>query len=465
MKLIDPIHFIGIGGAGMSSLAEIYHAQGYRVQGSDTAHSPTTDKLEALGIPVFLSHQTSNLFEAKTVVYSSAIPAKNPERLYASENNLLLLHRSDLLWALMEGKTSVTVAGTHGKTTTSFLLTHILQTQKYEPSYVIGGQSLDTGSSAHYNISSASFIAEADESDGSFLTYHPFGTIVTNIENDHLDFYHTLEALENAFLQHVNQVMPNGFVVMSADYPLTQNVQRKATRRIGTFGFSSHADLQILNVKTSSGHTLGQFKKGPELASFSLSLLGKHNVENAAGAVAAAVELGVSFPEAVRALSSFQGVKKRWQIHYQDDELYIIEDYAHNPGKIQAAVSTAKEAFPDRQVVVIFQPHRFSRLATAYEEFLRAFVGADHVITLPVYSVRDQKEATTDYDVLIAGISQHSSTPTSFAPTQFSLEAFVLALLTRPTVLLLVGAGNIHEIADLLQRALCESPKKEEKRS
>lgn len=462
MKLIDPLHFIGIGGAGMSSLALFFQAKGYQVQGSDSTESSTLQMLREKGISIFLGHAASSIEKIKTVIYSSAISPSNPELQAAQEKKLLLLHRSDLLALIIaEKKKSITVSGTHGKTTTSFLLTHILQALGKNPSYIIGGQNLDTGSSCQYNENSEYFVAESDESDGSFLQYHPFGTIITNIENDHLDHYQTISSLETAFIQHIDHVQPNGFVVINPDYVDLASIQQKTKKSLLTFGFSPQATLHIVDFYFQDGAMKVTLQSQTESCSFQLPLLGKHNVENATAALLATTALGIPLCEAAQTLSSFSGVKKRWETHYQDENLIVIEDYAHNPGKIQAAVSTAKKAFPTRQILVLFQPHRFARLETAFSEFTHSFLGADLVITVPVFSVRDTVSASAPYAQLIEQITQASHVPCFFAPDTQTLTALLSQHVQNPTLLLCVGAGDIHKLAWLAKDHICEEIRKE----
>ncbi len=462
MKRLDPLHFIGIGGSGMSSLAFYFHEKGLRVQGSDSAESPTLEEMRAKGIPIFIGHHASNLTQAKTVVFSSAIESQNPERIAAREQGLLLLHRSDLLSdEIKEKKKSITISGTHGKTTTAFLLTHILESLQKNPSYIIGGQNLDTGSSCQYNESSDYFIAESDESDGSFLRYQPFGSIITNIENDHLDYYQTLTQLEQAFIQHTTQVKEEGFIGINLDYVSNQHIMKQINRPVLTFGFSENAQLQILSFSSQASTTHVHLQYQNKTYSFSMPLLGKHNVENATAALLATTALKIPLEAAAQTLSTFKGVKKRWETHYHDESLIVIEDYAHNPGKIQAAVSTAKNAYPSHQVVVIFQPHRFARLETAFLEFTQSFVGADLVCTVPVFSVRDTKNASVAYEALIEQISTESKVPCFFAPDTHALTSLLSQHVKNPALLLCVGAGNIRQLALLARDHLCEKKRKE----
>jgi UDP-N-acetylmuramate--alanine ligase len=454
-RRIKHIHFVGAGGIGMCGLAELLHDQGYRVSGSDLRAGPTVERLRSLGIEVAIGHEASNVGAADVVVYSSAVRPTNPELLAAEQLHVPVIPRAEMLAEVMRLKDGIAVAGSHGKTTTTSLIAHVLYTAGLDPTAVIGGRVLGSGG-AHTGARLGAgdlLVAEADESDGSFLRLAPVVAVVTNIDPEHLDHYGSYEALKDAFVTFANCIPFWGCSVLCLDQSGVQSIIPLLTRRYMTYGFASQADLVASNVESlPEGVRFRIRKRGALVGTVNLSLSGRHNVLNALATVAVAQELGVPFDAVAEALASFVGIERRFELKGEIAGVRVIDDYAHHPTEIIATLASAREAHAGR-IVAAFQPHRYTRTRDVWEEFIPAFNDADVVILSEVYAAGEDKIPGVEAAPLVDAIRAHGHRDARFvADIDGVLDA--LADEVQPGDLVLtLGAGSIATLgARLIER-------------
>ncbi|MCX9190758.1 UDP-N-acetylmuramate--L-alanine ligase [Carbonactinospora thermoautotrophica] len=454
------VHFIGIGGVGMSSIARIFLARGIPTSGSELKETRTVEALRALGAKVYIGHAPEHLDGVDTVVVSTAIRESNIELIEARRRDLLILPRAAALASLMEGRRAVAVAGTHGKTTTTSMLTVALQHCGADPSFSIGGQLNESGTNAH-DGSGEIFVAEADESDGSFLLYSPFAAIVTNVEPDHLDHYGSPEAVDKAFMAFADQIKPGGFLVTCADDPGARRLAESARSRgidVRTYGESAGADFQVVDVTVrETGSTFRVVRGEEELARISLQIPGRHNALNATAAFATALGLGFDPRRIAAGLAAFTGARRRFEFKGVARGVRVYDDYGHHPTELIATIEAARNMVRDGRLIVCFQPHRYTRTAAFCKEFGQALGLADVVVVMEVYSAgEDPIPGATG-----AGVAAHVPLPPDrvvFEPS-WSAVAGRLAELARPGDLVLtLGAGDVTMIGpELLQALACEA--------
>jgi len=451
----QPLYLIGIGGTGMTPLAEIAQSFGYEVIGSDSQPSASVTRLQGHGIKVFLEQHEKNLPEQATVVVSSAINEDNPELMTARQRGLKILHRSELLATLMQERTAVTVSGTHGKTTTSSLIAYLLDQLNLKPTAAIGGELIGYKRSLA-NCNSPYFVAEADESDGSFLRYRPFISVLTNVDSDHLDHFGNLDQLQQACRDYLNTTDVEGCSVVGWDSKPIREISEGLKHRRLSYGFSIGSEVRAFNIKVVDGYTSFDVVVEHDLMTCRLALFGRHNVANALGGLAVIRALDGDVSKAADALATFPGVRRRMELKGQNETTSIYDDYAHNPGKIRAATSGLKEAFADRRLLAIFQPHRYSRLKTTYDLTTQSFCRADHVIVLPVYAAGEKSLDGFTAKRIARDISEHS------AVSAISVDNMEDALCEaqnfcqkQPTNIVTLGAGDVSKLADQLTRSLC----------
>lgn len=379
------VHFIGIGGIGMSAIAEILLAQGYKVSGSDVAESDRTKKMREEGAEIAISHHPQNIAsDVDVVVRSTAIRETNPEYIETKRRGLPLWHRSEMLAYLMQGTKAICVAGSHGKTTTSSMIALMLEDNLLEPTIVVGGVINELGTNAKYGKGEW-FVAEADESDGSLINFFPWGSIVTNIEEDHLDHYKDLEAIKLVFETFVSKTNPRGFTFLCTECPETMTLKSLSPASVFTYGFMDGADYQIKNHhQDDKENTADIYHKGAFLGKLTLSIPGKHNILNATVAIGLGHLLGLSFEAMNRSLSRFGGTKRRFQLIGNVNDIKIIDDYAHHPTEIKATLAAARASHKGR-LVAVFQPHRYSRTQFLAPEFAQSLKMADDVFLMDVY--------------------------------------------------------------------------------
>jgi UDP-N-acetylmuramate--alanine ligase len=396
-KKYQHIHFVGIGGIGMSGIAEVLLNLGYHVSGSDVKRSSITDRLEKLGATVFEGHQASNIVGAQVVVTSTAVRADNPEVVEAARRQIPVIPRAEMLAELMRLKYGIAIAGSHGKTTTTSMVAMVLDRAELDPTVVVGGRINTMGSNAR--LGRGDFMAvEADESDKSFLKLSPTIAVVTNIDLEHLDFYSGIDEIRGCFVEFVNKVPFYGAVIICLDDPNIQMIIPQITRRVITYGMRAHAEIAASDVQIERGTFGSSFtvrRKGEELGRIKLNVPGEHNVCNALAAVAVGLDLEVDFKVIAEGLEAFRGTERRFQVkgHIKDDGdgerdgILVVDDYGHHPTEIRATLQAAKTS--GRRVVVLFQPHRYTRTAALHEEFARAFYDAELVLIADIYAASE----------------------------------------------------------------------------
>jgi len=386
---IKKLYFVGIGGSGMSGIAEVLHNLGFEVRGSDMVATDLTNYLSSLGIAVFDQHRAANLDDAQVVVISSAVGEENPEVVEARRRGIPVIKRAEMLGELMRLKFSVGVSGTHGKTTTTSMIGAVLQRADYEPTIIVGGIVAELGTGAALGQGEY-LVAEADEYDRSFLKMFPTLAVVTNIEPDHMDCYDGLQDLLDSFVTYINSVPFYGSAVISSDDRHLTELRHRIARPFVTFGFDPEADYRALNLElTPAESRFSVFHQGDLLGQMSLRVPGRHNVANALAAVAACHQLDVPFATIAEALMHYSGVGRRFEIVGEFNDVLLVDDYAHHPTEIRATLETAKEIY-GRRVIVVFQPHLFSRTREFRTEFARALAIADKCLLVDIYPDREK---------------------------------------------------------------------------
>ncbi len=457
---IGPIHFIGIGGIGMSGIAEIMHNLGYRVQGSDVAENANVLRLKAMGVDVAIGHSAANLKDAHVVVYSSAVKPGNVEFDAARAQSLPLVRRAEMLAEIMRLRSCVAIAGTNGKTTTTTLVAALLDAGGMDPTVVNGGIINAYGTNARLGAGEW-VVVEADESDGTFLRLPATVAVVTNADPDHLDYYGTFDAMRDAFQRFVENVPFYGFAVLCLDHPEVQAMVGRITdRRLVTYGFSPQADARALNVRFSEGAShfdclFTDRRKGGEtrLQNLSLPMPGEHNVQNALAAIVVARELGVADDRIRKALSEFKGVGRRFSKVGEFQGAAIIDDYAHNPFKIAAALKAARQAYSG-PVVAVVQPHRYTRLRDTFEQFAKCMNDADVAVVAPVYAAGEKPIDGIDRDTYAEALRAHGHRQVVTIDGEADLAATVAPFLKPGGAVVGLGAGSISGWMHHLQKKL-----------
>ena len=449
---IGTIHFVGIGGIGMSGIAEVMHQLGYKVQGSDVADSYVVDKLRKAGIPVSIGHSADNLGDATVIVCSTAIKEGNPEIAAAVERRLPRVRRAEMLAELMRMQKTIAVAGTHGKTTTTSMIACLLDAGGIDPTVINGGIINRYGSNARLGKSDW-MVVEADESDGSFLRLDGTIAVVTNIDPEHLEHYGSFDAAKDAFVEFVENVPFYGLAVMCIDHPEVQSlIGRIRDRRIVTYGFSALADLRAENVEVVDGGS--QFdavvlqRDGTRrvIKGIKLPMPGRHNVLNALAAVAVGLELGMDDQAIIKGFDKFDGVKRRFSRVGEIEGAIVIDDYAHHPVEIRAVLSAARESAEGR-VIAVVQPHRYTRLQALMDDFQAAFNDADIVMVAPVYPAGEEPIEGVDAAALAGGLRAHGHRMVKLVDSPEDLAASLRDIAASGDIILCLGAGDITKWA------------------
>ena len=456
---IGTIHFVGIGGIGMSGIAEVMHQLGYKVQGSDQSDSYVVEKLRKTGIPVTIGHTSDNLGDAAVVVVSTAISRGNPEVEAAIQRRLPIVKRSEMLAELMRMQKTIAVAGTHGKTTTTSMIAAMLDAGDMDPTVINGGIINRYGSNARLGKSDW-MVVEADESDGSFLRLDGTIAVVTNIDPEHLEHYGSFDRVKDAFVEFVENVPFYGLAVLCVDHPEVQNIiGRIRDRRIVTYGFSALADVRADNVTPVPGGSefdaviLG--KDGERRSSHvHIPIPGRHNVQNALAAIAVALELGISDDAIVAGFERFEGVKRRFTKVGEADGAVIIDDYAHHPTEIRAVLAAAREGAEGR-VIAVMQPHRYTRLQSLMAEFENAFNDADVVFVAPVYAAGEEPIEGVDSAALVEGLRAHGHRMVRAVADLDELCRELRDLAADGDMVICMGAGDITKWAAALADGIC----------
>jgi UDP-N-acetylmuramate--alanine ligase len=442
------VHFIGIGGIGMSGIAEVLLNLGYEVSGSDVKLSPITERLSASGATIFLGHEAQNVLGAKAVVVTSALDSKNPEVLEARRLQVPVIPRGELLAELMRLKFGIAIAGSHGKTTTTSMVAAILNSANLDPTVVVGGRVVGMqGSNARVGNSSL-LVVESDESDGSFLKLAPIVAVVTNIDREHLDHYESLEQIQTAFTDFVNKVPFYGAAVVCMEDANIQAIFPSIRRRTITYGRSAQVDLEIQNVELSpTGSDFTIRRAGDELGSFHLNVPGLHNVLNATAAVGVGLEMEVSVEQIREGLSSFRGVDRRFSVRGVEGGVTVVDDYGHHPTEVKATLAAARLGAFNR-ILVLFQPHRFSRTKHLLEEFGTAFHQADEVYLLDIYAASEQAIEGVSARTMLDKLQSYGHRSAHYAGSmEKSIEAIAKAAVAGDLVITL-GAGNVSGAAE-----------------
>jgi len=443
---IKKIHFAGIGGSGMSGIAEVLHNMGFQISGSDIAENDTVRRLRDMGMRIAIGHAAGNVGPAEALVYSSAITEGNVEVLEALRNKLPVIPRAEMLAELMRMKFSLAVAGTHGKTTTTSMLAAILTQGRLDPTYVVGGRLKVEGSGAKLG-SSRYLVAEADESDGSFLKLFPTIAVVTNIENDHLEFYGSMKKLVQAFRQFADKVPFYGAVILNHDDANVRRIMPLIRKKIVTFGFSAAADLRAVKVRTS-GFACSYELLTPKgsLGPVRLNVGGRHNVANSLAAIGAALEVGVDLETIRASLARFALPERRFQVLYSSPGLLLIDDYAHHPSEIKATLKTLRSSGRQR-LIAVFQPHRFTRLQLLMKQFAAAFRSADLLVIAKLYTANQDEIAGVNSLALADAIRAQGQRQVFYLESFAQISEFLKGELRAGDSLAFLSAGNLTRLA------------------
>lgn len=451
-RKIKEIHFVGIGGSGMSGIAEILLSSGYKVRGSDLQDSPTTQRLSELGATIFHGHNPENILGSEVVVVSSAISPDNPEIIAARYRNIPIIPRAEMLAEIMRMKYGVAVAGAHGKTTTTSMLAHILSDTDLDPTVVIGGRLNKYNSNAKLGKGEL-MVAEADESDGSFMKLSPTICIVTNLDEEHLDHYKGgIEEIQNTFLAFMNKVPFYGLAVVCKDDPRLEVLLNRVTRKTVTYGLKGYADLSAANIRQIGfAVTFELMVRGSNLGEIELNVAGAHNVLNALAAIAVGLEFDVPIDSIRGSLKRFTGADRRFSLLGSARKRLFIDDYAHHPTEIAVTLETAHHVDSHR-VVAVFQPHRFSRFQACWDRFLRCFDQAHHVIVLPVYPAGEPARPNIDSITFAEELRNHHP-HVSFVEDLESLEQHLLEITQPGDMIVSLGAGSVSQFTATIHQS------------
>ncbi|HTP64164.1 MAG TPA: UDP-N-acetylmuramate--L-alanine ligase [Geobacteraceae bacterium] len=447
---IEKIHFVGIGGIGMSGIAEVLLNLGYKVSGSDLRQSDTTDRLASLGGEIHIGHARENLKDVDVVVTSTAVRSDNPEVVEALGRLIPVIPRAEMLAELMRMKYGIAIAGTHGKTTTTSMVATVLTHGGIDPTIVIGGKLNTLGSNA--KLGQGKFlVAEADESDGSFLKLSPTIAVVTNIDADHLDFYSGIEEIKDIFVDFINKVPFYGLAVLCLDDRNIAEVLPRVKKRFVTYGLSSQADIRATNIRLSGNSTsfIAHYK-GYRMGEITFSMPGMHNVLNALACIAVAMELDVQFSHIQEGFARFGGVGRRFQIKGEVNGIMVVDDYGHHPAEIKATLAAARKGWPERRLVVAFQPHRYSRTKELFDEFVTAFYDTDLLVVTDIYAASERPIEGVTAEALAAAIRRHGQKDVTYIADREAIPEYLAGIARPGDIILTLGAGNIWQAGEAL---------------
>ncbi len=456
---VRQVHFVGIGGVGMSGLAEILRSLEFDVSGSDLRANSTTRRLESLGLRIAEGHCAENVHGADVVVRSTAIVDENPELREARDLGIPVIGRAEMLAELMRVKYGVAIAGSHGKTTTTSLVATVLRAAGLDPTVAVGGKMVALGTNARLGGGDL-MVAEADESDGTFLRLSPTIAVVTNIDPEHLDYWGNHERLVDAFIEFVSGVPFYGLSVLCLDHPYVQSILPRVNGRFVTYGASRQADYSVRGIQYRGLDTVfNAYRRGQPLGGFQLRMPGAHNVLNCLAAIAVADELEVPLDVTKEALATFGGVGRRFSVAAEVGDVVLVDDYAHHPAEIRATLETARRAFPEEKhrIVAAFQPHRYSRTRDLFDEFTGAFNQADVLLVTDIYPAAEQPIEGINSQRLVTAISTHGHQGVELVPHKAEL-APRLAEMARPgDVIITLGAGDVNRVLGTLEHLLREA--------
>lgn len=460
---IDKIHFVGIGGTGMSGIAEVLSNLGYTVSGSDIKGSAVTDRLQAMGVKVYFGHHADNVLDVDVVVTSTAVDRSNPEITTAYENRIPVIPRAEMLAELMRFRFGIAVAGTHGKTTTTSLTTMMLAEGGLDPTFVIGGRLNSAGANAKLGLGKY-LVAEADESDASFLYLQPMMAIVTNIDQDHMETYGgSYERLKDTFIKFLHQLPFYGLAVLCSDDAGVCEILPKISKPVKTYGINEHADVRAVDIQQDGlrTHFTVQRWDGYSPLKVTLNLPGWHNMLNALAAITIATTLGVNDDAIIKSLAEFKGVGRRFQINgdldFDGGKLTLVDDYGHHPRELAATLEALRQAWPTRRKVVVFQPHRYTRTRDLFEDFVAVLSSVDVLILLDIYSAGEAPIAGADGKALSRSIRVRGQVDPVFVQNREDLPTILAGIVEKDDVILTMGAGNVGQIAAELPEKLVEA--------
>ena len=432
----------------MSGIALVLANMGFEVTGSDAKESDATRKLSEAGIRVSIGHDAANCADAQVVVYSSAVHSENPELACARAKEIPVIRRAEMLAELMRMKFSVAISGSHGKTTVTSMVAHLMERAGLDPTSVIGGRVMGADAGARLGQSQY-LVAEADESDRSFLALYPTIAVVTNIEREHLDVYHDLADIKREFVRFVNRVPFYGAIVLCMDSPAVRSIRNRAKRRVVTYGVEASADIRVKDVQLygfSSAFTL--LYGGKEVGRFNLPVPGMHNVANALAALATGNELGIGFEAMAQAMAVFSGVHRRLEKLGEKNGIVVYDDYGHHPTEVRVTLEALRHAFPDRRILVVFQPHRYTRTRALAEEFGTCFAAADELILTKIYAASEPEIPGVDATLILKAVEAAGRPGVSYVPELADVAGALAGKLRKGDVVLISGAGNICTIGE-----------------
>ena len=448
------IHFVGIGGIGMSGIAELLLNLGYEVSGSDTKASDITERLKGLGGDIHTGHSAEHVSGADVVVVSSAINAENPEVNAAHRLSIPVIPRAEMLAELMRLKYSVAVAGAHGKTSTTSIVAAVLGKGRLDPTVVIGGKLKGIDSNAVLGMGDF-IVAEADESDGSFLKMSPTIAVVTNIDREHLDFYKDLEDIKNVFFDFIDRIPFYGLAVLCLDNEPIQDLIPKIKKRFTTYGMSTQADYQARNIRAQGLKTrFTLHHQGEDLGDITLNLPGIHNVYNAMASIAVGFELNIPFETIKSALETLEGVQRRMEVKGVAQGITVVDDYGHHPTEIKTTLQAVKESWPDKRIILAFQPHRYTRTRALFDEFSRAFYQSDLMVVMPIYSAGENPINGVDSSRLCEEIKAHGHKEVICMDGMESTLSYLKDVLRSGDLLLTLGAGDVWKVGTAILKEL-----------
>ena len=453
---IKKLHFVGIGGAGMSGIAEILHRSGFDISGSDSGTGPVIQYLKEQGIEVSNQHRAENVEGVDLIVYSSAVPAENPELVEGRNNNIPVIRRAEMLGELMRLKYTLAIAGTHGKTTTTSLIGHVWSECKKDPTIIVGGIVKNMGTGALHGDGDT-LIAEADEYDKSFLEMVPSMAVLTNIEEDHLDCYTDLDDIKNAFVQFSNKVPFYGQIIACVDDEGVRDVLSRIRKPLVTYGYSRQADYRVDKVETKEMFTeVFVSAKGEKVGSYKIALSGKHNVQNSLAALAIGMEEGLGFEDIARALESFGGVKRRFEYIASVGNHHLYDDYAHHPSEVTATLEGVRARYPDRELLVVFQPHLYSRTQDQFKHFASAFMNCDQLILAPIYGAREKPIEGVSSELIAEQARKMGHDKVHCIEDLGSVPSAVVSKIGQETgtIVITMGAGSIWKSLEGIQKEL-----------
>jgi len=449
------IHFIGVGGSGMSGLASILLDSGHKISGSDIVTSEITKRLADKGATIFKGHNEDNVEGADLVVISSAIPESNSEIKGARDRKITIIKRAEMLARLMDNKYGIAIAGTHGKSTTASMISLLLERSGFDPTVVVGGELNNFKNNAKLGKGNH-IVVEADESDGSFLELNPQMAIVTNIEDDHLDHYKNLENILKDFRKFINNIPDNGRIILCRDCDNAKELAKHCERSYVSYGIFTEADLMAKDIELDKLNSKSKiYWQGEKIGDLYLKVAGYHNILNALAAIAVALELGISFTEIAKTLTTFQGVHRRMEIVAStDDNILVIDDYAHHPTEIKATLSALKSSWQNRRIIAIFQPHRFSRTKLLAEKFGKAFFDADCVIIDDIYSANESPISGISGETIFGEIKKTNHRQIKYLPSKDNILSYLYEIIQPGDIIITIGAGDIWTVAQELAKRL-----------